>query len=88
MQVTWVEHSEYDESGIDPLYRPFISVGMGFGAQRWVSALQRQCEFLASLVPSSLPKEDHTGLFLCLIILSLISLVNFHTLIRTILQQR
>ncbi|XP_062153562.1 homeobox-leucine zipper protein ANTHOCYANINLESS 2-like isoform X2 [Alnus glutinosa] len=61
-KVTWVEHSEYDESGIDPLYRPFISVGMGFGAQRWVSALQRQCEFLASLVPSSLPKEDHTAL--------------------------
>ncbi|XP_059452016.1 homeobox-leucine zipper protein ANTHOCYANINLESS 2-like isoform X2 [Corylus avellana] len=61
-KVTWVEHSEYDESSIHPLYRPFISSGMGFGAQRWVATLQRQCEFLAILMPSSLPKEDPTAL--------------------------
>ncbi|KAE8022500.1 hypothetical protein FH972_008293 [Carpinus fangiana] len=61
-KVTWVEHSEYDESSIHPLYRPFINAGMGFGAQRWVATLQRQCEFLAILMPSSLPKEEPTGL--------------------------
>ncbi|GFZ15287.1 homeodomain GLABROUS 7 [Actinidia rufa] len=30
--VTWVEHTEYDESITHHLYRPFLSSGMGFGA--------------------------------------------------------
>ncbi|KAG2715814.1 hypothetical protein I3843_03G098100 [Carya illinoinensis] len=41
-KITWIEHSEYDESCIHQLYRSFISAGMGFGAQRWVATLQRQ----------------------------------------------
>lgn len=59
-KVTWVEHAEYDESIIHQLYRPFISSGMGFGAQRWVTTLQRQCECLAILMSSNLPSGDHT----------------------------
>ncbi|KAL0425951.1 UNVERIFIED_CONTAM: Homeobox-leucine zipper protein ANTHOCYANINLESS 2 [Sesamum radiatum] len=34
-KVTWVEHVEYDESVVHQLYRPLISAGMGFGAQRY-----------------------------------------------------
>ncbi|KAL6963356.1 Homeobox-leucine zipper protein ANTHOCYANINLESS 2, partial [Sarracenia purpurea var. burkii] len=59
--VTWVEHSEYDESGVHHLYRPFLSSGMGFGAQRWLGALQRQCECLAAIMPSAVSSEDHAG---------------------------
>ncbi|KAA8516004.1 hypothetical protein F0562_019183 [Nyssa sinensis] len=60
-KVTWVEHAEYDESAIHQLYRPLISAGMGFGAQRWVATLQRQCECLAILM-SSVPTRDHSAI--------------------------
>ncbi|KAJ8749034.1 hypothetical protein K2173_013478 [Erythroxylum novogranatense] len=61
-KVTWVEHAEYDESQIHQLCRPLIRFGMGFGAQRWVATLQRQCECLAILMSSSVPARDHTAI--------------------------
>ncbi|XP_012482742.2 homeobox-leucine zipper protein ANTHOCYANINLESS 2 isoform X2 [Gossypium raimondii] len=61
-KVTWVEHVEYDESQIHHLYRPLLSSGIGFGAQRWVAALQRQCECLAILMSSTVPTGDHTAI--------------------------
>ncbi|KAK6162376.1 hypothetical protein DH2020_002217 [Rehmannia glutinosa] len=61
-KVTWVEHVEYDESVVHQLYRPLISAGMGFGAQRWVATLQRQCECLAILMSSTAPARDHTAI--------------------------
>ncbi|BBG97493.1 Homeobox-leucine zipper family protein / lipid-binding START domain-containing protein [Prunus dulcis] len=61
-KVTWVEHAEYDESQVHQLYRPMLSSGMGFGAQRWVATLQRQCECLAILMSSSVPTRDHTAI--------------------------
>ncbi|XP_060205493.1 homeobox-leucine zipper protein ANTHOCYANINLESS 2-like isoform X2 [Lycium barbarum] len=61
-KVTWVEHAEYDESVVHQLYRPLISAGMGFGAQKWVATLQRQCECLAILMSSAVPSRDHTAL--------------------------
>nr|GMD62040.1 homeobox-leucine zipper protein ANTHOCYANINLESS 2 [Ipomoea batatas] len=60
--VTWVEHAEYEESVVHQLYRQMISAGMGFGAQRWVATLQRQCECLAILMSSTLPTRDHTAI--------------------------
>ncbi|KAI3764470.1 hypothetical protein L2E82_14479 [Cichorium intybus] len=60
--VTWVEHAEYDESAVHELYRPLVRAGMGFGAQRWVAALQRQCECLAILMSSAVPTRDHTAI--------------------------
>lgn len=56
-----MEHAEYDESAVHELYRSLIRAGMGFGAQRWVAALQRQCECLAILMSSAVPIRDHTG---------------------------
>ncbi|KAK1412231.1 hypothetical protein QVD17_33308 [Tagetes erecta] len=61
-KVTWVEHTEYDESVVHELYRPLIQTGMGFGAQRWVAALQRQCECLAIIMSSAVPTRDHTAI--------------------------
>ena len=60
-QVTWVEHAEYEESQVHQLYRPLLSSGMGFGAQRWVATLQRQRECLAILMSSAAPSRDHSG---------------------------
>ncbi|KAK9051429.1 hypothetical protein SSX86_028056 [Deinandra increscens subsp. villosa] len=61
-KVTWVEHAEYDEAAVHELYRPLIRAGMGFGAQRWVAALQRQCECLAILMSSAGPTRDHSAI--------------------------
>ncbi|THU55100.1 hypothetical protein C4D60_Mb11t03010 [Musa balbisiana] len=58
-KVTWVEHSEYDETTVHPLYRPLLRSGSALGARRWVASLQRQS--LAVLVPPSLsPGGDST----------------------------
>ncbi|MCD7454094.1 Homeobox-leucine zipper protein ANTHOCYANINLESS 2 [Datura stramonium] len=61
-KVTWVEHAEYEEGANHHLYRQLISAGMGFGAQRWVATLQRQCECLAILMSSSVSSRDHTAI--------------------------
>ncbi|XP_016198931.1 homeobox-leucine zipper protein ANTHOCYANINLESS 2 isoform X1 [Arachis ipaensis] len=61
-KVTWVEHAEYDESQIHELYRPLVSSGMGFGAQRWIATLQRQCECLAILMSSAVSPPEHSAI--------------------------
>ncbi|KAA8539898.1 hypothetical protein F0562_026590 [Nyssa sinensis] len=61
-KVTWVEHLEYDESAVHHLYQPLLSSGLGFGAQRWLATLQRQCECLAVMMSSTIPGEDHTAI--------------------------
>jgi len=64
LQVTWVEHTEYEENQVHQLYRPLLSSGMGFGASRWIATLQRQCECLAILMSSAAPSRDHSGITL------------------------
>ncbi|XP_051137838.1 homeobox-leucine zipper protein ROC5-like [Andrographis paniculata] len=55
-KVTWIEHTEYDEGIIHHLFRPFVRSGLAFGAQKWVSYLQRQCEqFNALMFPIETP---------------------------------
>ncbi|CAJ1950012.1 unnamed protein product [Sphenostylis stenocarpa] len=61
-KVTWVEHAEYDENQVHQVYRPLLSSGMGFGAQRWVATLQRQSECLAILMSSAAPSRDHSAI--------------------------
>lgn len=64
MQVTWVEHSEYDESAVNQLYRPILSSGRGFGAQRWLAALQRYYECITVLMSPTISGDDQTGVAL------------------------
>ncbi|XP_076928951.1 homeobox-leucine zipper protein ROC5-like [Bidens hawaiensis] len=45
-KVTWIEHVQYDEQSVSHQYRGLISSGLGFGAQKWISALVRYCEGL------------------------------------------
>ncbi|KAE8662121.1 Homeobox-leucine zipper protein HDG1 [Hibiscus syriacus] len=61
-KVTWIEHSEYDESSVHHLLRPLLSSGLGFGAHRWISTLQRQCDCLALLMSPGIPGEDNIGI--------------------------
>ncbi|KAH7557598.1 hypothetical protein JRO89_XS11G0187900 [Xanthoceras sorbifolium] len=60
-KVTWIEHSEYDENEIHDLCRPLVSSGWGFGAQRWIAILQRQCECSAVLMSSAANGGDRSG---------------------------
>lgn len=61
-KVTWVEHAEYDETPVHCLYRGLLRSGMGFGAQRWLATLQRQCECLAILMSSSIVSRDNSAI--------------------------
>lgn len=49
-RVTWVEHAEVEENPVNQIFNHFVTSGMAFGAQRWLSVLQRQCERIASLM--------------------------------------
>ncbi|GMJ06542.1 ANTHOCYANINLESS 2, ARABIDOPSIS THALIANA HOMEODOMAIN PROTEIN [Hibiscus trionum] len=61
-KVTWIEHSEYDDSAVHHLLRPLLSSGLGFGAHRWIATLQRQCDCLALLMSPDIPGEDNIGI--------------------------
>ncbi|PON50831.1 Octamer-binding transcription factor [Parasponia andersonii] len=61
-KVTWVEHSEYDDSGVHQIFRSFLRSCMGFGAQRWLATLQRQCECLATLISPSVANNDQIAI--------------------------
>ncbi|KAF2320331.1 hypothetical protein GH714_027167 [Hevea brasiliensis] len=59
-KVTWVEHSEYDESAVHQLYHSVLSSGRGFGAQRWVATLKRYCECVMILTSPTISGDDQT----------------------------
>ncbi|CAL9195558.1 unnamed protein product [Musa hybrid cultivar] len=58
-KITWVEHMEIEEKNpIHILFRDLINSGMVFGAQRWLTTLQRMCERFACLTITGLPARD------------------------------
>ncbi|CAH8359451.1 unnamed protein product [Eruca vesicaria subsp. sativa] len=61
-KVTWVEHVETEEKEpTHELYREMIHKGIAFGAERWVTTLQRMCERFASLLAPSTSSRDLGG---------------------------
>uniref|UniRef100_A0A1J3FG80 Homeobox-leucine zipper protein PROTODERMAL FACTOR 2 n=1 Tax=Noccaea caerulescens TaxID=107243 RepID=A0A1J3FG80_NOCCA len=57
-KVTWIEHMEVDDRSVHTMYKPLVHSGLAFGAKRWVSTLERQCERLASSMASNIPAGD------------------------------
>ncbi|KAI3815827.1 hypothetical protein L1987_15510 [Smallanthus sonchifolius] len=57
-KVMWIEHTEYDESVVHQQYRPLLRSGLGFGAQKWISTLQRHCECKATIMSPDAALED------------------------------
>ncbi|XP_076910148.1 homeobox-leucine zipper protein HDG1-like [Bidens hawaiensis] len=53
-KITWIEHIEYNEQSVPNQYRKLISSGLGFGANRWISALLRHCESLRATMSPTL----------------------------------
>ncbi|KAJ6415512.1 hypothetical protein OIU84_004333 [Salix udensis] len=48
--VTWIEHAEIEEKPVHQIFSQYVYSGMAFGARRWLTVLQRQCERVASLM--------------------------------------
>ncbi|KAG8381359.1 hypothetical protein BUALT_Bualt06G0114100 [Buddleja alternifolia] len=61
-KVTWIEHTEYDENIVHQLYRPLLRSGMAFGAQKWLTNLQRQIELFTVTMTSMTPIGDHSAI--------------------------
>ncbi|CAI9092181.1 OLC1v1027363C1 [Oldenlandia corymbosa var. corymbosa] len=57
-KVIWIEHMEYDETTVNQSFRPLLRSGLGLGAQKWVATLERQCEFLAVILSSTVQGGD------------------------------
>ncbi|XP_011028126.1 PREDICTED: homeobox-leucine zipper protein HDG5 [Populus euphratica] len=49
-RVTWIEHAEIEEKPVHQIFSQYVYSGMAFGAHRWLTVLQRQCERVASLM--------------------------------------
>ncbi|KAK4428108.1 Homeobox-leucine zipper protein GLABRA 2 [Sesamum alatum] len=60
-KVSWVEHLECQKSTVHSLYRAIVNSGLAFGAKRWISTLQQQCERLVFLVATNVPTKDSNG---------------------------
>ncbi|KAK1427355.1 hypothetical protein QVD17_16038 [Tagetes erecta] len=60
-KVTWIEHTEYDEQLLPQQYRRLVRSGVGFGAQRWISALLRHCEGLKYTMSPTLNQHLFLG---------------------------
>ncbi|XP_014505752.1 homeobox-leucine zipper protein HDG11-like [Vigna radiata var. radiata] len=61
-KVTWIEHVEVeDKTPVHRLYRNMIYSGIAFGAQRWLTTLQRMCERIACLMVTSNSTRDLGG---------------------------
>ncbi|CAH1439993.1 unnamed protein product [Lactuca virosa] len=57
-KVTWIEHVEVDDRAVHDIYGLVVNSGLAFGARRWVSTLDRQCERLASAMANNIPAGD------------------------------
>ncbi|WCJ20264.1 Homeobox-leucine zipper protein HDG2 [Euphorbia peplus] len=57
-KVIWVEHIEVDDRAVHSIYRSLVNSGLAFGAKRWVSILDRQCERIASSMAINIPAGD------------------------------
>ena len=51
-----------DDRGVHNLYKQLVSSGHAFGAKRWITTLDRQCERLASAMATNIPTVDVGGI--------------------------
>ncbi|CAL5405651.1 unnamed protein product [Camellia sinensis] len=52
-KVTWIEHIEVDNTSVHYLFKPLVTSGFAFSAQRWVGTLARQCDRVAAFMDES-----------------------------------
>ncbi|XP_072951679.1 homeobox-leucine zipper protein ROC2-like [Typha angustifolia] len=54
-KVIWIEHVEVEDNYVHDMYKPVVNSGLAFGARRWVTTMDRQCERLATVLGTSIP---------------------------------
>ena len=64
-----------DDRGVHNLYKQLVSSGQAFGAKRWVTTLDRQCERLASAMATNISTGDVGGNHIFLIKMIIISTI-------------
>ncbi|RDX76969.1 Homeobox-leucine zipper protein HDG11, partial [Mucuna pruriens] len=73
--VTWVEHVEVDDKiQTHDLFREVIIGKNAYGAERWVSTLERMCERFASASAETIPSCDAGGVYASYSLFSVIRL--------------
>ncbi|CAN6234692.1 unnamed protein product [Urochloa humidicola] len=60
-KVTWVVHGEYLEAAVPIDFRKFVHSGQAYGACRWLTSLQRQCEYMAVLGSGHVPSSSNSS---------------------------
>ncbi|KAI3857173.1 hypothetical protein MKW98_010587 [Papaver atlanticum] len=60
-KVMWIEHLETQKTMIHSLFRSTVNSGVAFGAKRWMSTLQLQCERLVFGMATNVPTKDSSG---------------------------
>lgn len=60
-KVMWIEHLEIQKTTIHSLFRSTVNSGVAFGAKRWMSTLQLQCERLVFGMATNVPTKDSSG---------------------------
>ncbi|KAK7246168.1 hypothetical protein RIF29_41028 [Crotalaria pallida] len=59
IEVIWVEHVEVEDNiHENSLYKDVVSTGEAYGAERWLSEIQRMCEKLITFLPYFTPSND------------------------------
>ncbi|KAJ8443533.1 hypothetical protein Cgig2_017016 [Carnegiea gigantea] len=60
--VSCIEHVEVDDRfEVHPIYEDLVKSALGFGAKRWVMALQRACECYTYMVEAGRPGRELGG---------------------------
>lgn len=57
-----MENVEIEENPVHQIFNHFVRSGMAFGAKRWLSVLQRQCERFASLMARNISDLGGTNI--------------------------
>ncbi|GAB2277678.1 hypothetical protein Dimus_012383 [Dionaea muscipula] len=60
-KVTWVERVEIEDEEMDPLFRNLVTSGLAFGAERWITTLQRMTERNAYFIKTTTPGHELDG---------------------------
>ncbi|TVU39447.1 hypothetical protein EJB05_12867, partial [Eragrostis curvula] len=48
-KVTWIVHAEYNDTTVPMMFKPLFFSGQALGACRWLTSLQRHCEYVNAL---------------------------------------
>lgn len=56
-----MEHWECNKNSMHSIYRTVANNGVAFGAKRWISTLEQQCERLVFFMATNVPTKDSTG---------------------------